>query len=370
MKIEKVHVLHEDPYGPRIIDVKTTKGTVQTPERTVTSTESNYKKRVYTFAEPYMHTVFEAIGCFNQEMVKELHTKNAPFARRKRELSAHVRSYSGMITKFYPQMEMNVKLTTMDIRTLIDLQMESGVDLIAIPDISINSKVDVFEKHILDVARYVQSYSDAVPMPYLDMATEEDIFRAKVDTVWDNRGTFKVMGVIYRSPSQYRGNYSYLIEKRDRDIWVHASGVNRYYPKNWLTAQMHIPQKYGIDSYSILSRPIGGKMEQKPIEKVKRYDPKTLGIIPLWEHRQRYRNNLECNCPVCSNATLEDFIDKHVTNPHTRKKDVSLLEVWAKIHEAFASYEEFKAGRTAIKENEFKRYFTCKEYISKIIEEL
>jgi hypothetical protein len=369
MKIEKANVVHCDEYGARVTEIKTDKGTFQTPDRVVTSTESNYKKRVRILDDPYENPVFEVIGHFTLENLEALHMKNGPFAHRKTDFSAHVRGYEEMITKFYPQMKKDTKLSPTDIRTLADLQRYCGFDLITIPDLAINSKVEEFEKHITSLAEnFILVYSNAEPIPYVDMAMDEELFKKKVNAIWDNRGIFKVMGVIFRSPPQHYANYSYLYEKNDRDIWIHASGVNRYYPRNWTTAQMHIPQIYGIDTCSILSQKLGIEPPPKPLEKIKRYDPKTLGIIEIEKHRGRYGTELDCDCPVCSGKTLDEFINEYRVN-HRGEEDISLLDTWCKIHEAFTSPKEFEIGRIAIKENRFKEYIAEKEDINNVIDD-
>lgn len=367
MKIESVKLLHRDEYGPRVVEIKTDKGTFQTPERIITSTESNYKRRVRILDDPYENPVFEVIGHFTHENIELLHTKNGPFARRKTDISAHVRGYEDMITKFYPQMKKDTKLSPTDARTLADLQRYCGFDLITIPDLSINSKAEDFERHITKLAEnFILEYSNAEPIPYVDMGMKEELFKRKVDAIWDNGGIFKVMGVIFRSPPQNYANFNHLYENYDMDIWIHASGVNRYYPRNWTTAQMHIPQIYGIDTCSILSQKVGGEPRPKPIEKIKLYDPKTLGIIEIGKHREKYGNELDCDCPVCSGKTLDEFVDEYTIN-HKGEKDILLLDTWCKLHEAFTSPNEFENGRIAIKENRIKEYFAEKEFINNVI---
>jgi len=362
-------VSYQDEYGPRIVEVKTDKGNYKTPDRALTSTEGNYKKKVRVLDEPFFNPIFEAIAHFTEDGLNELHTRNGPFARRKTVLSSYVRAYgdSDVITKFYPQMKKDSSLSVTDTRVLADLQRYCEFDLITIPDLSPNSPVDKYERHILQMSeKFISPYTNAEPIPYVDMAMDEELFKKKVDMIWDNSGTFKVMGVIFRSPLQHMANYMYLQKKNDRDIWIHASGVNRYYPKNWTTSQIHIPQLYGIDTVSILSQRIGLEPPPKPINKIKRYDPNSLGLIEIKKHRELYGNGLNCDCPVCENKSLDDIVKEYTVN-HTGKKDVTLLDTWCKLHEAFTSPKEFEKGREMIKSNEFEEYIKSKEYIKEVI---
>jgi len=369
MKIDKVRVLNQDEYGPRVVEIKTNKVNFETPDRAVTSTEGNYKKQVRALDDPFLHSIFESIAHFANENLQELHTRNGPFAKRKTALSSQVRDYSDsdMITKFYPQMKKDSCVSVEDARTLADLQRYCGYDLITILDLSPNSPVEEFEKHITKMnEKFISPFTDAEPIPYIDMAMDHDLFKKKVDAIWDNNGTFKVMGVIFRSPPLHMANYMYLQKNNDRDIWIHASGVNRYYQKNWTTSQIHIPQIYGIDTVSILSQRIGGEPISKPVEKIKRYDPKSLGIIEVKKHREKYGTNLDCDCPVCENKNLNQAIEKYTVN-HKGEIDIALLDIWFKLHESFSSYSEFEEGRKYIKKDEFGDYLTEKEHLSKVI---
>ena len=369
MKIEKVKVSSQDEYGPRVVEIKTDKGSFETPNRTVTSTEGNYKKQVRTLDDPFLHPIFESIAHFTDENLQALHMRNGPFAKRKTALSSQVRAYSDldMITKFYPQMKKGSYVSVEDSRTLADLQRYCGYDLITILDLSLNSPVDKFEKHITKMSeKFIFPFTEAEPMPYVDMAMEHDLFKKKVDAIWDNSGIFKAMGVIFRSPPSYMANYMYLQKNNDRDIWIHTSGVNRYYQKNWTTSQVHIPQLYGIDTVSILSQRIGGEPAPKPVEKIKRYDSKSLGIIEIKKHREKYGVELDCDCPVCLNKNLDNAIEKYTVN-HKGEQEISLLDIWFKLHESYSSLKEFEKGRKSIKKNEFDNYLQDKEHISNVI---
>lgn len=369
MKIEKVNVNYQDAYGARNIKIKTDKGIFETPNRAVISTEGNYKKQVRLLDDPFLNPLFESVGHFSTDTLHSLHTRNGPFAKRKTALSSQVRAYSApdMITKFFPQMKKNSIISVEDARVLADLQRYCGYDMITIPDLSSNSSAEAYERHIVNMAEnFVFPYSVAEPIPYVDMAMEHELFKKKVDAIWDNSGSFKAMGVIFRSPPSFMANYMYLQKNNDRDIWIHASGVDRYYQKNWVTSQIHIPQIYGIDTVSLLSRRIGGEPAPKPIEKIKRYDKNSLGIIEISSHREIYGDQLGCSCPICQGKNLGEAISAYTIN-HKGEQDLCLLDTWFKLHETYASLDEFDKGRKAIKENSFKKYLESKEYINRVI---
>lgn len=371
MKIDRVKVSNIDEFGARTVSIRTTKGNFETPNRSLTSTESNYKKQVRILDEPFFNPLFESIAHFTNENVKAMHTRNGVFARRKTSLSSQVRDYSDvdMLTKFFPQMKKDTILSKDDIFTLVDLQRYCGYDLITIPDYYANSRIDDYEQLISKLSeQFIFQYSNAQPIPYVDMSADEDTFKKKVDLIWDYNGMFKVMGIVYRSPIQYYANYKYLRDVMDRDIWIHASAVDRYYRKNWTTSQMHIPQIYGIDTVSILSQRIGIEPPSKPIEKIKRYDSNTLGLIEIQNHRDLYGDDLYCDCPVCEGKDMDNLIRTYTKN-HLGETDNTLLDVWCKLHESFSSLEEFNTGQTAINENGFKDYISGKHFVNTVLKD-
>lgn len=322
-----------------------------------------------TLDDAFLHPVFESIGHFTKESLAALRTKNGPFARRRTSFRSQVKAYSDedMITKFHLQTKKETPITIPESRVLADLQRYCGFDMISIPDLSPTSKPEEFEKYVTQMSeKFIFPYTNAEPIPYVDMAMDEELFKKKVDAIWDNSGTFSVMGVIFRAPPQYMANYEYLREKRDRDIWVHASGVYRTYPHDWTASVMHLPQIYGIDTVSVLSQKIGVTPKPKPIWKVRRYDRNTLGLLELKDYIHEYGRDLECECPVCEGKNIDAFVRNYSTD-HNGGKDLQLLNKWCKLHETFTSQDEFRKGKQAIQQDDFEDYAKEKKYLWNLI---
>jgi len=369
MRIEKVKVRNIDDFGARTLEVRTDKITFSTPSRAVTSTEANYKKRVRTLDDPYENPVFEVISHFTPERIKLLYTKNGVFGQRKSVISSYVRGFEDVITKFFPQMRKEYSLNKDDIFTFLDLQRYCDLDLISIPDYSPNSDPGKYEDLITKASEnFIFNYTNAEPIPYVDMASEPEIFQKKVDMILDHSGIFKVMGVIYRSPLQYYPNFKYLRDKAENDIWIHASGVPRYYGGNWTTSQIHIPQIYSIDTYSLRSQMMGVEPPIKPVDEIRRFDYNTLGLLKIKDHRRRYGSDLDCDCPVCSNKNLDDLIANY-TIDHKGQRQNALLDTWCKIHEVYSSSMEFERSKDAINNNEFEKYIRGKEYMKNLVDD-
>jgi hypothetical protein len=364
MKIKDINIVNRDPLGARTLEIRTSKIDIVTPDRGVTSTEAGYKKEIqvyYPIDDPFENTIFEAIQHFTKKQVKELHTKNGAFKTRKWNLTAVVRNHDDMLTKYFPKMRQDIVLDLYDVQALVDLQIESGLDIISIPDISIDSKPREYEKHILQFAKYIEERADAKPMPYIDMASNDELFKNKYKVILDNDGTFSCIGMTYRPIDDHRANYYYLSKNGDNEIWIHASNVGRTYNKTD-TAQLHIPQRYAIDTCTMESRRGGGEISLKPLEDLKVFDPLTLGQIPFNIYKEDRGHEPNCLYPF-SNKNVGEFVD--VFRDGSNPIDTLNLEKGLKLHESFTSPEEFANSRLAIKEDEFRRYIKSRTYLNK-----
>lgn len=188
LHLQEVKVLNSDPLGARNVFVKSSKREFVTPQRVLTSTESNHRTNIMTFipfAEAFENPVFELVGHFNENEVHELWHRNGIFDARMRAYRSHSRRYSEMITKFFPRIVASRSLAQSDIRALVDLQLSSEFDIITIPDPSVNGSMKQFEKNLDVFADYVKN-AGSEPMPYVDMSNDNDIFRKKIRRVAGN----------------------------------------------------------------------------------------------------------------------------------------------------------------------------------------
>jgi len=369
MVIEKVRVSHTSPRekgGGRILSVKTKKDPkpFETPIRAVSSTEANYKKAVGC-DEYYENKIMEIIGIFNEDSLRRLHSKNGPFASRKQVINAVSRQYEDMNTMFHPQPQWgarNLTYNDKDLKFLVELQYRSGLQFIRIPDVSIGSKPDVFKKIVFGYSKLVKDTFHLEPVLLLDLAMDADLFRKKLDMIVnDKTDTFKMVAFQHRSFDLYAANYGTIWDKRDEEIWFHLSGVNRLHPSNYITAQLHYAQRYGIDTCARLTQQVPIEIPPKPIFEVKRYDAKLLGIIPLKVHQSRFGQDLRCDCSICEDKSLDQYIKSYKKNQHGVDSSLT-LDTWGKVHEVFASTKEFEKGREAIKNDDLKEYLKGKEY--------
>lgn len=266
------HIINCDEFGPRIIEVNTKKQTFETPNRAINSTESNYKKEVIgAFARLddsldslslcYENPVFEVVRNYERsdrkDNLRDMLTKNGPFNEEiKRNLKPKLSGYEDKICLFYPRLNKGVKLTFDDIKTLIDLQRESGFDFITVPDLYPSTRANEFEKLCNSARNRIESFDFEI-IPYIDIEMDHALFKQKISAVIDNG--FNMLGLTARAIRPNYANYRYIETiSKNKDIWIHASNITRcidYGRKH--VSQPHVLSIYGIDTYALESRAAG-----------------------------------------------------------------------------------------------------------------
>jgi hypothetical protein len=280
-----------------------------------------------------------------------------------REYQAHLHGFGDMLTKFYPKFYFDESsLEFDDVKALIDLQLMSGFDVIAIPDLA-GANVAKYEHEVDSFAQHVLN-NDKAPMPYVRVDSDPAVFAAKVRTITNNNGTFQSIGIVFHAPySRYYPNYDYLRRISDEPLWIHQSNLNRIFSSKIPLATAHLSQMFCIDTVSVESRKVMAPFQLKPLTRVRRFDPTTLGQLPLPGHGMQ--SNHAC-CPFCSGRTTADLL-RAFTGPGG--VDTKALEHGFRVHEVFTSTEEFDAARSAIQRNAFRDYASHRKYLSETLGE-
>ena len=182
--VDHVRIRHGgDPLSGRVLMVSTRLDVFETPTRSPTSTELNARSRLH-FDEPWDNPVFEIASRYNDRTpVTSLHRRNGTFANKKRGLSTMVERFKGYaLVKYFPQVSHETHLSERDIRALVDLQIESGCDVISIPEPSANCTMDAFERNIQSWWEYVQRIDkDLAVIPYISLRQDHDLFESKLE---------------------------------------------------------------------------------------------------------------------------------------------------------------------------------------------
>ena len=359
MKLDGVELINRDPIitarRVRIKAAKLPNHETITPLRGLSSTESNHREKLLTSTalnldEPLENVLFEVIGQFTPTTLAELRQKNGAFDLRMRKYRAHRRRYDEMITKFYPSIPAAEQLDIADIRSLVDLQLESGFDIIAIPEFRLNGDLNKFEQIVTRFSDYVAA-KGAEPMPYVDLQNDNDAFRQKIKIVASHIPNIRCLGLVYRPYTRFYPNYRAVGEEiGDNDIWIHQSNVPRTHSQAIPLAEMHLPQTHSIDSTTLESRRVVTAFSEKPVTRIRKFVEKTLGEVKLQDINNNVEPDSDCRCPVCLHLS--------------EMKKPREIDVAIKIHETFCSTKEFESGRDAIRQDDMTAYVQSRKYLN------
>lgn len=388
MSISVKSVTKNEDTGARIVKVKTSSSKCfKTPTRSATSTEHNYKIETINsiiseaglgqgVPTSFDNDIFQISKSFKMEQLHKLLKRNGSFKSSKKDIVSKKNAYSDKFTIFYPHFNKKMLfdekqyIGTENLKTIIDLQTAAGLENVSIPESNPNQNLEIFINDLNSLSNRALANGAKEIIPYLDLGMGEhdsELFSNKYNYLID--AGFNVIGTVYRSYSENYPNFRYL-EERDDDVLIYCSGVDRFWRGNWITSQIHTPNFNGIDVTALLSLPTPrGEKEKKSIEEIKRFDKNSLGVITLKDHLDLYGEDLNCNCPVCSNKSLPDIKNIYSVN-QKGELDPSYLDKICKLHELYASTKEFENERKYIKDDESKAYIEShnylKAYLSKV----
>jgi hypothetical protein len=379
MKIEKV-VIDSKAYdngklGPRAVTVRTSKGNIEAPTRSVNSSETRYRDQTGQTYEPYENPVFEYVRNHTPETIAALETKNGPMAKEVEMLRSLGDRFTDRPRLSYPRLNQVTSLSQPQLRAIADAAILAEYDLIPIPDAAPGpggTLLSDYRKNLGSLRKYIEETCERVAIPYVDLSDEPAVFKEKVDLLLATE--FDVIGLVYRSPLNHYPNFTYVNSLSDKPVWFHASGVGRYWKR--LASQPHLPQRFGIDTVSIDAPKGGGGKEEgqekkvRPPEVIKRYDSRSLGLYPKDEASELFGQDLGCNCGICAGLTLDEFYAKYGKRPAGKKPDPEYLRQVACVHEVFASRDEFVKARKRVKAKDFDSYIAGKSAFAGVFSEI
>jgi len=358
--IDRVRVRHGgDPLLGRVLQVSTSVDDFETPTRAPTSTELNARSRLH-FDEPWDNTVFEVVNKFDDRSpVSLLHRRNGVFAKRRRALTSMVERFKGYsVVKYFPQLRHDASLDRRDIRSLVDLQMEAGCDIISIPEPSSGCTVRDLESNLQKMWEYVQNTDkDLAVIPYISLRQDHDLFDAKLRLLREFPHDLWCIGVRAASFSEYRPNLYSLADGSGLDQWVHLSAGRRYTSYQRPNGQLHALQRFGVDTVSVEIPQGGGFRVQDP--GMIRYFERGTCTYPRVGELVHGDEPLPCTCPLCRSRRFDDLVsDVQPLGP----KDELVLRVndALRVHEVYSSTQEFEVSREVIRNGELEDYFSGK----------
>lgn len=348
-----------DPLSGRVLQISTNVEDFETPTRIPTSTELNSRSRLH-FDEPWDNAVFEVANRFDDRSpVSLLHRRNGVFAHRRRSLASMVERFKGYsLVKYFPQLRHDVSLGSRDMRSLVDLQIEAGCDIVSIPEPSSNCSVQEFESNLQTMWEYVQNTDqDLAVIPYVSLRQDHYLFETKLQLLREFEHDLWCIGIRAASFSEYRPNLYSLAEGSGLDFWVHLSAGRRYTSYQRPNGQLHALQRFGIDTVSVEIPQGGGFRVQDP--GMIRYFERGSCTYPRINELVHRDEPLPCACPLCRGRQFDDVVsDVRPLGP----EDELVLRVndAFRVHEIYSSTREFEVSRDVIRNGELEDYFSKK----------
>jgi hypothetical protein len=293
--------------------------------------------------------------------LKKLLTEDAYFKGLIKTIGREVRGFSDSLRLFYVSFKGGATVKNADdLRTLLDLQYFSDLDIITIqhtPELSAEEFASMFSFAL----RWSEERRVEKPlMPVLSALEDKVAFKKLLQPILKRDVT--CVGLDMRSGFYYHALRSLEEAKRKSpEVWLHAFQVP---PKIRLagkftrcSAGMMMPY-FGVDSYTrhVVPPP------PFPIvkEKVNFFNRGDWGVFKWKEYRKLHGEKLSCDCPVCEGLNLDGFFSG---------TDFEVLQK-AKVHDYFAERSELKVSSTRIKEGTFARLLKSKPFPKEILKAL
>lgn len=361
--IKNVRIKYGEELKGRVLKVHAKTGSFETPTKAPTSTELNAKKHI-GFDDPFLNPVFEITQKFSPGSISNFYKTNGYHSRKIGEINAHSDTLINRnLVKYFPQFRKDTILNNEDMLSLIDVQLESNLNVISLPEVKEDCSLIEFKNNFEKYWKYSEDEKpEAVFMPYLNLSQDPELFRKKLKYLAGYEGSIYAIGIKFASPNTYRPNLRTLASFSDKEFWVHCSLIKR---ANWNSqtpsSQLHILQKFGVDTVSIeipMAMGDGNNKKNKPLTKTKYFNSEKVTISDISE--SLHDGSLTCNCPICQQKNFNELTDDLRRYQGDRSIN-SVLNDFSKIHEVYAATSEFEISRQSIKEGELNKYFKEKE---------
>ena len=180
--IKNIKIKHGEELKGRVLKIHSKMGSFETPTKAPTTTELNGKANI-GFDEPFLNPVFEIIQKYAQNKIRDLHKKNGVHSRRISDINAHADTLiNKYLVKFFPQYRQDTILSDDDVLSFIELQCESNVNVITLPEMKNVVSIEDFEKNLNKYWKFVEdNRPEAVLMPYLDLNQDPELFSKKLN---------------------------------------------------------------------------------------------------------------------------------------------------------------------------------------------
>lgn len=360
--IKDVKIKHGEELKGRVLKVHAKTGSFETPTKAPTSTELNGKKNI-GFDDPFLNPVFEITQRFSPGAISNFYKTNGYHSTKIRDINAHADTLINRnLVKYFPQFRKDTILNDKDMLSLVNVQLESNINVISLPEIKNDANLEDFKNNFEKYWKYTEEEKpEAVLMPYLNLSQDPELFENKLKYLAKNyEGSLYCIGIKFASLKDFRPNLMTLASFSDKEFWVHCSSIKRaIWNTDLPTSQLHMLQKYGVDTVSIeIPMAGGGNNKNKPLSKTKYFNSEKVTIPDISE--SIHEGSLTCDCPICRQQNFEELTEDLRRYAENRSLN-AVLNDFSKIHEVYASTSEFEISRKRIIDDDLNMYFREKE---------
>ncbi len=375
MKIEKIKLVEVDDSLPllqpsRVVEIKTDKGTVSSPNRCATSYEFNRKAELPT-ATTIDNTISTYTKKFTGREVIDLLNTNEEYGKQLRaiEKADRVTEYSILHACTFQLAESSStgkspleilsdgKNLQKFLRFLIDMQYDAKHDIISIPPL--NLPLSILQKTLRDANNAIEKLGKQALFSF-DLKYKE--FPSILDyTVSEFQSN--IINLIYRKRRDFPQHYDHLRNYARKDIAFLMTSVDRIDFQHDALSTMHYMPFLGNDFFAVEIPPFaipkkGAPKKNPNLANLKVLNSDDLTVNSIIDNKVSKEKILEeIGNPV------GDELGLRISNIDEAKTDDSkykILNALTRVHELKASSKELMVLSDHVKERSSKEYVKSK----------
>ena len=279
------------------------------------------------------------------------------FARRlARETASHENALSMLFLVFKGEIAL---AESVDLRTVLDLQYFSGMDVI-----TVQQTQGVSPTEFMGLYRFAERWLDnrgidKPLMPVLAPSLNADDFDKALRPLL-KRG-IKALGFDMKGGFYYQALRSIEeVKKKNPELWVHTFQVppKIRFAKSLLRCSegMMLPF-FGVDSFNRWVVPPPPVPLTK--DKINMFDATNWGVFKRNEWTHEYGARLSCTCPMCNKGKLPTFFLGQVLTVLGRSK----------VHDHYSQREQLLVLSSHVKQGNVKTFVSRKKYPNEFLKE-
>lgn len=307
MKVEKVHPIHTDKSNGRIVEIRTSKGTITTPCQIVNQNEYNALVMEGVNSIPLNQIQIET--SFDRSRLHDLRSKPKLLNSTLNYWKKRCGSFA--FKSCVPVLNSGiVELSEEDLSFIISMQFGAEMDFGYYPYERISAPR--FAKK-LDILREENPSQEIIAV--LDMGESSGSFKAKFRHLVDagySSVCFRYQGIVNSRSNLYFVKHM----ARDLQMWTILSNYHSKYSSKVPASFTHMLPWHGIDSYvkqtakypSYLIEEGEDAPPPRPIESVRFLGSKTYGILDRDAFKNDHESLVGCPCESLHGGSVDHLL--------------------------------------------------------------